>query len=185
MPYAISYFRGIIVLEDFLPLVTKPARYINTEINAVHKDLSTVKTRVCLFFPDTYEVGMSHLGIRILYHILNCREDTVCERVFSPWTDYEEKLRASGRPLTSLESNLPLAQFDIIGITLQYELSYSNILAGLELARTPLRSTERTDAHPVIVAGGPCAVNPGPLADFIDVFFIGEAEEAIHELVEL
>jgi radical SAM superfamily enzyme YgiQ (UPF0313 family) len=113
---------------------------------------------------------MSHLGLRILYYILNSRQDTACERVFSPWLDYEKKLREAGRPLTSLESNLPLAQFDIIGITLQYELSYSNILAGLDLARIPLRSADRTDAHPVIIAGGPCAVNPGPLSDFIDVF---------------
>ncbi len=173
------------MLEDFLPLVAKPARYINSEVNAVHKDLGQVKTKVCLFFPDTYEVGMSHLGLRILYHILNSRSDTACERVFSPWTDYEARLRASGRPLTSLESNLPLAAFDLIGITLQYELSYSNILAGLELARIPLRAADRTAEHPVIIAGGPCAVNPEPLSDFIDVFFIGEAEEAMHELVEL
>ncbi|MCK9419902.1 MAG: TIGR03960 family B12-binding radical SAM protein [Nitrospirae bacterium] len=171
--------------EDFLPLVAKPARYINTEINAIHKDLAQVKTRICLFFPDTYEIGMSHLGIRILYHILNNRPDTACERVFSPWTDYEDRLRASGRPLTSLESNLPLAEFDIIGITLQYELSYSNILTGLELAKIPIRSEDRTDSHPVIIAGGPCAVNPEPLSDFIDVFFIGEAEESVHEIVAL
>ncbi len=139
----------------------------------------------CLFFPDTYEVGMSHLGIRILYHILNSRPDTACERVFSPWPDYEDRLRASGRPLTSLESNLPLAEFDIIGITLQYELSYSNILTGLELAKIPIRSEDRNDSHPLIIAGGPCSVNPEPLSDFIDVFFIGEAEEAVHEIVLL
>lgn len=173
------------MLEDFLPLVAKPGRYINSEINAVHKDLAKVTTKVCLFFPDAYEVGMSHLGLRILYHVLNGREDTACERVFSPWTDYEEKLRASGRTLTSLESNLPLSQFDIIGVTLQYELSYTNILVAFGLAGIPVRSRDRDDSHPVIVAGGPCAVNPEPLADFIDVFFIGEAEEAVHELVEL
>jgi radical SAM-linked protein len=173
------------MLEDFLPLVTKPARYINNEINAVHKDQTRVKTRVCLFFPDTYEVGMSHLGIRILYHILNSRPDTACERVFSPWTDYEERLRSSGRPLTSLESNLPLADFDIIGITLQYELSYSNILTGLDLAKVPMRSSDRDGSYPIIIAGGPCAVNPEPLSDFIDVFFIGDAEEAVHEIVAL
>jgi radical SAM-linked protein len=172
------------MFEDFLPLVAKPARYINAEVHSVHKDLAKVRTKVCLFFPDTYEVGMSHLGLRILYHILNSREDTACERVFSPWVDYEERLRTSGRPLTSLESNLPLSRFDIIGITLQYELSYTNILAGLNLARIPLRSSDRTDSHPVVIAGGPCAVNPEPLADFIDVFFIGEAEESIHEIVE-
>ncbi len=173
------------MLEDFLPLVTKPARYINNEIHSVHKDLAAVRTKVCLFFPDTYEVGMSHLGLRILYQVLNSRDDTACERVFSPWTDYEEKLRASGRPLTSLESNLPLAEFDIIGVTLQYELSYSNILVGLELGRVPVRSDDRTDDHPIVIAGGPCAVNPMPLSAFIDAFFIGEAEEAMHEIVEL
>lgn len=171
--------------EDFLPLVAKPARYIDSEINAVRKDLSKVRTKVCLLFPDTYEVGMSHLGLRILYDILNSREDTACERVFSPWMDYEERLRASGRPLTSLESDMPLSEFDIIGVTLQYELSYSNILTALDLARIPLRRMERNDSHPVIIAGGPCAVNPEPLSDFVDAFFIGDAEEALHEIVEL
>src|SRR5512144_340864 len=114
--------------EDFLPLVSKPARYINTEVNSVHKDPAGVRTKVCLLFPDAYEIGMSHLGLRILYDVLNRREDTVCERVFSPWTDYETRLRAAGRTLRSLESNLPLAEFDIVGVTLQYELSYSNIV---------------------------------------------------------
>ncbi len=173
------------MLEDFLPLVAKPGRYINNEINAVHKDLSKVKTKVCLFFPDTYEVGMSHLGLRILYHILNSRPDTACERVFSPWPDYEDKLRARGESLKSLESHVPLAEFDILGITLQYELSYSNILVGLDLARIPVHAKDRTDGHPVVIAGGPCAVNPEPLSAFIDVFFVGEAEEAVHEIVEL
>jgi radical SAM family uncharacterized protein/radical SAM-linked protein len=171
--------------EEFLPLVQKPARYIDSEIDAFHKDLSTVRTKVCLFFPDTYEVGMSHLGLRILYDVLNRRADTACERVFSPWTDYEEKLRTAGRPLTSLESNTPLHSFDLLGVSLQYELSYTNVLTGLDLGRIPLRSKDRTDSHPVVIAGGPCAVNPEPLADFIDVFFVGEAEEAIHELVDL
>jgi radical SAM family uncharacterized protein len=171
--------------EDFLPLVSKPARYINSEVNAIHKDLTKVKTRVCLFFPDAYEVGMSHLGLRILYDILNKRPDTACERVFSPWIDYEEKLRSAGKTLTSLESDLPLAEFDIIGISLQYELSYTNILAGLDLAGIPLRSGDRRDGHPLIIAGGPCAVNPEPLSEFIDLFFIGEAEEAIHEIIDL
>jgi radical SAM-linked protein len=173
------------MLEDFLPLVAKPARYINSEINSIHKDLAKVKTKFCLFFPDTYEVGMSHLGLKILYHILNKRDDTACERVFSPWIDYEKKLRTSERPLTSLESNIPLSQFDIIGITLQYELSYTNILTGLALGGIPLHSSRRADSHPVIIAGGPCAVNPEPLAEFIDAFFIGEAEESIHEIVDL
>ncbi len=171
--------------EDFLPLVSKPARYIDSEVNAVHKDPGSMRTKVCLLFPDTYEVGMSHLGLRILYDIINKRPDAVCERVFSPWTDYEAKLRASGRPLRSLESNLPVREFDIVGVTLQYELSYSNILTALDLSHIPRRSMDRNDSHPVIVAGGPCSVNPEPLADFIDVFFIGEAEEAVNELIEL
>ncbi len=171
--------------EDFLPLVTKPARYIDSEVNAVHKDPASVRTKVCLLFPDTYEVGMSHLGLRILYDIINSRPDAVCERVFSPWTDYEALLRASGRTLSSLESNLPLASFDIIGVTLQYELSYSNVLTALDLAGVPRRAADRSEGHPVIVAGGPCSVNPEPLSAFIDVLFIGEAEEAVHELIEL
>lgn len=171
--------------EDFLPLVSKPARYINTEVNAVHKDPAGLRTKVCLLFPDTYEVGMSHLGLRILYDILNKRDDTVCERVFSPWTDYEARLRAAGRPLRSLESNLPVREFDIVGVTLQYELSYSNIVTALDLAGIPRRSGGRKDGDPLIVAGGPCSVNPGPLSDFIDCFFIGEAEEAVHELVDV
>ncbi len=173
------------MFEDFLPLVNKPGRYINNEVNVIHKDFAGVKTRVCLFFPDTYEVGMSHLGLRILYDILNSRPDTVCERVFSPWTDYEKLLRASGKPLASLESNTPLARFDIIGVTLQYELSYSNILTGLDLARIPLHAQDRSENDPVIIAGGPCAGNPEPLSDFIDVFFIGEAEESLQEIVDL
>jgi radical SAM-linked protein len=171
--------------ESFLPLVERPARYIDSEVNVVRKDLASVRTKVCLLFPDTYEVGMSHLGLRILYHVLNGRKDTACERAFSPWTDYEERLRASGRPLTSLESNLPLASFDIIGITLQYELSYTNVLTALDLAQLPLRSRDRSGDHPLVVAGGPCAVNPGPLSEFIDVFFVGDAEEAVHELIDL
>ncbi|MHB8845124.1 MAG: TIGR03960 family B12-binding radical SAM protein [Nitrospirota bacterium] len=171
--------------EDFLPLVSKPARYINTEVNAVHKDPSGLRTKVCLLFPDTYEVGMSHLGLRILYDVLNKRDDTVCERVFSPWTDYEARLRAAGRPLRSLESNLPVKEFDIVGVTLQYELSYSNIVTALDLAGIPRRSIGRKDGDPIVVAGGPCGVNPGPLSDFIDCFFIGEAEEAVHELVDV
>lgn len=171
--------------EDFLQLVEKPARYINNEINSVRKDPDRIKTRVCLFFPDTYEVGMSHIGLRILYDILNSREDTACERVFAPWTDYEDRLRASGRPLKSLETNTPLMDFDIIGVTLQYELSYSNILTCLDLSGIPLRSEARKDNHPIVVAGGPCSVNPEPLSDFIDVFFIGEAEDAVHEIIEL
>jgi radical SAM family uncharacterized protein/radical SAM-linked protein len=171
--------------EDFLPLVTKPARYIDNEVNAVHKDPASVRTKMCLLFPDTYEVGMSHLGLRILYDIINSRPDASCERLFSPWTDYETRLRRSGRTLRSLESNLPLTDFDLLGVTLQYELSYSNVLTALDLAGIPRRAAVRTEQHPVIVGGGPCAVNPEPLSPFIDVFFIGEAEEAVHELIDL
>ena len=184
-PHVLEVFKGAYLYEDFLPLISKPSRYINSEINAVHKDITRIKTKVCLFFPDVYEIGMSHIGLRILYDILNNRTDTACERVFSPWLDYEAQLRASGRMLRSLESNIPLSEFDIIGITLQYELSYSNVLVGLELAGIPLQSRNRLEGHPVVMAGGPCAVNPGPLSEFMDVFFIGEAEEDLNTIVEL
>ncbi len=171
--------------EDFLPLVSKPARYINSEINALRKDLAAVRTTVCLLFPDTYEVGMSHIGLRILYDILNKRDDTACERVFSPWTDYEALLRRSGRPLASIESGRPVREFDILGVTLQYELSYTNVLTALDLAGIPLRSADRGAHDPVVIGGGPCAVNPEPLSAYFDAFYIGEAEEALHDMVDL
>ncbi len=173
------------LLEDFLPLVQRPSRYIGNEINSVHKDSDRVRVSVALAFPDTYEIGMSHLGLKILYKILNDMSDVSAERVYAPWIDYEKILRAKGLPLRSLESSKPLNNFDIIGFTLQYELSYTNILNILDLSNIPLRSEERHGKYPLIIAGGPCAFNPEPLADFIDAFLIGDGEEAIVEIMNI
>jgi radical SAM family uncharacterized protein len=168
--------------EDLLPYVTKPARYTNREWNAIRKPHDAVATRAALVFPDAYEAGMSHLGLRILYHILNQRDDCLAERAFSPWLDMEREMRAAQLPLLSLESNVPLREFDLIGITLPYELNYTNVLNVLDLAGLPLRSAERDQRHPLVVAGGVGAANPEPLADFFDAFLWGDGEEAILEL---
>lgn len=173
------------VIDKILPGVSKPTRYIGTELNSVHKDKNLVKVHIALAFPDIYEIGMSHLGIKILYHLLNDQNDIFAERVYAPWIDMEEKLREHKIPLFSLESRTPLNQFDFVGFTLQYEMSYSNILNMLDMANIPLFSKDRNDEHPLIIAGGPCAFNPEPLAEFIDFFVIGEAEEAILEIMDL
>lgn len=167
-----------------LPLVSRPARYLGNEINSIRKDHRKVNLKVALAFPDTYEVGMSHLGLKILYHILNSKESIVAERVYTPWIDAQEIMRKEGIPLFSLETHTPLNQFDIIGFSLQYELTYTNILSMLDLAGIPLRSEERKEALPLIMAGGPGAYNPEPLADFMDYFVIGEGEEVISEIVQ-
>ncbi len=172
-----------IQLEAFLTDVEKPSRYIGTEWNSVHKEISGDMTRFALAFPDLYEVGMSHLGTKILYHTLNRRSDVFAERTFAPWTDMEREMRQRKVPLFSLESRTPLNQFDMIGFTLQYELSYTNILNMLDLAGIPLRADERDHTHPLIIAGGPCAFNVEPLAPFMDVIHLGESEEALHEIV--
>lgn len=169
--------------EDFLPLVAKPTRYINNELNAIRKDHRMVTAKVALAFPDTYEVGMSHLGLRILYHIINERPDTLAERVFAPWVDYEEHLRKRGLPLTTLESHTPLMDFDIIGFTLPYELTYTNILNILDLADIPLRASERDKDFPLIIGGGSCVSNAEPIAEFFDAFAIGDGEEIINEIL--
>jgi len=174
-----------IELDDAMLLsVEKPARYTGNELNMVRKDPEAVQVRYAFCFPDTYEVGMSHLGMKILYHVLNLREDTYCERVFAPWTDMAEKMRAENIPLFSLETCTPLREFDLVGFTLQYEMSYTNILDMLDMGGIPVLSSERGDSDPFVMAGGPCAVNPEPLADFIDLFVIGEGEEVIGELVD-
>ncbi|KAB2952409.1 TIGR03960 family B12-binding radical SAM protein [Heliorestis acidaminivorans] len=173
------------ILEDeLLNKVTKPTRYTGGEYNQVKKDWSTVNTTMAFAFPDVYEVGMSHLGLRILYHLINDQENMLMERVFAPWIDMEEELRKREIPLFSLESRRPLKDFDVIGFTLQYEMSYSNILNMLDLADIPLWSYDRTDEHPLIIAGGPCAVNPEPLADFLDLVILGEGEESLPKLLE-
>jgi len=159
----------------------KPSRYIGTEVNAIRKDNADV--RFLLAFPDTYEVGMSHLGLQILYSILNNIPDVAAERCFTPWPDRERQLRDRKLSFTSLESQTPLKDFDIIGFSLQYELSYTNVLNMLDLGDLPLHREERREKHPLIIAGGPCCFNPVPLTDFIDAFVIGEGEEVVGEIV--
>ena len=168
---------------DFLGKVEKPSRYVGGEYQEVRKDPATVEARICLAFPDVYEIGMSHLGTKILYGVLNKTEGLACERVFSPWLDCEAELRARGLPIVTLESATPVGEFDVVGFSLQYELTYTNVLALLDLAGIPLRAAERRDREPLIIAGGPTATHPEPLAPFIDAFFIGEAEEMLPPLV--
>ncbi len=170
-------------IDEFLPKVNRPSRYLGGERGSIRKDPARTEVAFALAFPDVYEVGMSHLGFAILYHIVNALDWAAAERVFAPWPDMEAQLRGAGRPLASLESDRPLGDFDIVGFTLQYELSYSNVLNMLDLAGIPRRREERGDNHPLIVVGGPCAGNPEPLADFIDVAVIGDGEEAVVELL--
>lgn len=173
------------LLDQILPLVQKPARYTGGEWNSVRKDWDKVDLKVAFAFPDVYEVGMSHLGLQILYHVVNSRPDALMERVFAPWPDMEEKMREHQLPLYTLESYRPVRDFDIVAFTLQYEMCYSNVLNMLDLAGIPLQSSQRRAAHPLVIAGGPCAFNPEPLADFIDLFVIGEGEEVIGDLLDM
>lgn len=170
-------------LDSILPLVEKPARYVGGEWNAVHKAAADISTRIALCFPDTYEIGMSHLGLKILYSLLNKREGWAAERVYAPWPDMEAKLREREIPLLSLESYTPLRDFDVVGFSLQYEMTYTNVLTMLDLAGIPLHSSERTLDDPLVIAGGPTVYSGEPVADFIDVFVIGDGEEAFPELV--
>lgn len=172
-------------IKGMLPLVSKPARYLGNEINSIHKDHRKADLKVALAFPDTYEVGMSHLGLKILYHILNDQDNILAERVYTPWIDAQEIMKREGIPLFSLESHTPLKEFDIIGFSLQYELSYTNVLGMLDLAGIPIKNEERKGAFPLIMAGGPGAYNPEPLADFMDCFVIGEGEEVILEIAKV
>lgn len=169
-------------IDSFLPSVAKPARYTGGEWNMVRKDPAAVTVRFALALPDVYEVGMSNLGLKILYGVLNDRQDTYAERAYCPWPDMEQAMRETGTPLTSLETQTPLRDFDAVGVSLQYEMTYSNILTMLDLGGIPLESGRRSDTDPLIVGGGPCAYNPEPLADFFDCFVIGEGEEIIGEL---
>ena len=172
-------------LEHALQKVQKPGRYVGGELNSVVKDPSQVEVRFAFCFPDTYEIGMSHLGIKILYGAMNEIPYFWCERVFAPWVDMEEEMRREDIPLYALESGDPVRDFDFIGFTLQYELSYTNVLNMLELAGIPLRSKDRTELRNIVVGGGPCACNPEPLADFFDIFFLGDGEEVDIEVMEL
>lgn len=172
-------------IEKILPLVQKPGRYTGGELNSVVKDKSKVDIRYAFCFPDCYEIGMSHLGIKILYAAANERDDVWCERVFAPWHDMEEEMRKRALPLYALESGDPVKDFDLIGFTLQYELSYTNVLNMLDLAGLPVRAKDRTSLTPIVVGGGPCACNPEPLAEFFDIFSLGEGEEVSNELFDL
>ncbi len=172
-------------LEQLMLTVQKPGRYSGGEINQVIKNKDEVDVRFAFCFPDTYEIGMSHLGMKILYSLFNERDDVWCERVFAPWVDFEKVMRDNDIPLFALESRDPINQFDFVGFTLQYELSYTNILSMLDLAKIPLKACERTDRDPIVVAGGPCACNAEPLADFIDIFFLGEGEKVDLEVIDL
>lgn len=172
-------------IQKILLEVQKPGRYVGGEFNSVVKDKDSVAVRYALCFPDTYEIGMSHLGMKILYSVVNERDDAWCERVFAPDNDMEEKMREQNIPLWALESGDSIRDFDLIGFTLQYELSFSNVLNILDLAGIPLYSKDRPDLTPLIVAGGPCACNAEPMADFIDVFMLGDGEETTDLLISL
>lgn len=174
-------------LDRIMIKVSKPARYMGNEYNMVEKDPDDILIRFVFAFPDIYEVGMSHLGLKILYHLINRRDDTYCERVFAPWVDMEEAMRKEGVKLFALETKDELLKFDIVGFTLQYEMSYTNIINMLDLAGIPFKSRDRQNGweYPLIIGGGPCAYNAEPLADFFDLFVIGEGEEVIDELLDL
>lgn len=172
-------------VEKILQYVQKPARYIGGELNSVVKDKERVNLRYAFCFPDTYEIGMSHLGMKIIYSLVNNREDAWCERVFAPADDMEEQMRKYDVPLFALESGDYIKNFDIIGFTLQYELSYTNVLNMLDLANIPLKSSDRDELTPVICVGGPCCCNPEPMADFVDIVFLGEGEDSTNQVLDL
>ncbi|MDF2532648.1 MAG: Radical domain protein [Clostridia bacterium] len=172
------------IYEDILPKVEKPGRYVGNEWNSVHKSLEGIDIRFAFCFPDVYEVGMSHLGIKILYHLLNDQKDIYCERVFTPWPDMEKEMRENNVKLFALESRDYIDSFDFIGFTLQYEMSYTNIINMLDLAGVPVRAKDRKEGQPFVIAGGPCAYNPEPLAGVIDLFALGEGEELLLEIME-
>ena len=177
--------RKLALSDEILLTVEKPARYIGNEINAVIKDPDQMDIRFCMCFPDVYEIGMSHLGIQILYDMFNRFEDVWCERVYSPWPDLHKILKERKIPLFALESQDPVKEFDFLGITIQYEMCYTNILQILDLSEIPLSAKERTKEDPFVIGGGPCAYNPEPLADFFDLFYIGEGEIRYDALFDL
>lgn len=171
--------------DDILMRIEKPARYIGNEVNAVVKDKSGVDVRFAMCFPDVYEIGMSHLGIQIIYGMLNDMEDVWCERVYSPWLDLDAIMREEKIPLFALESQDPVKDFDFLGITIQYEMCYTNILQVLDLAQIPLLASQRGEDCPIVIGGGPCTYNPEPIADFFDLFYIGEGETQYRNLITL
>jgi len=178
-------FGGFCMRDDILMRVEKPARYIGNEINVVKKNPKNVDIRFAFCFPDVYEVGMSHVGLQILYYFFNRREDMYCERCFAPWLDMEDIMRKENIPLFALETGDPLSDFDFIGFTLQYEMSFTNVVNMINLANLPVWANDRGEDCPVIIAGGPCAYNPEPLADIVDIFYIGEGEVSYDALMDL
>ena len=181
---ALKNRRFLALSDEILMSVEKPARYTGNEINMVKKDPASVDVRFCMCFPDVYEIGMSHLGIQILYDMFNQWEDTYCERVYSPWPDLDKIMREKHSPLFALESQQPIKEFDFLGITLQYEMCYTNILQVLDLSGIPLYTKDRTMEDPFVVCGGPCTYNPEPIADFFDLVYIGEGETSYRELLD-
>ncbi len=177
--------RRLALSEDILMQVDKPARYIGNELNSVMKDPSKVDVRFAMCFPDVYEVGMSHLGIQILYDMYNRQDHIYCERVYSPWPDLHEIMKKNNIPLFTLETQTPVKEMDFLGITLQYEMAYTNILQVLDLSGIPLEAKDRTEDDPIVVGGGPCTYNPEPIADFFDMFYIGEGEVNNIDVVNL
>ena len=176
--------RKLALSDEILLSIEKPARYIGGEVNSVIKDKEKVDIRFAMCFPDVYEIGMSHLGIQILYDMFNRREDTWCERVYSPWLDLDKVLKEKKIPLFALESQDPVRDFDFLGITIQFEMCYTNILQILDLSQIPLHAADRTEEDPIVIGGGPCAYNPEPLAEFFDIFYIGEGEAVYDELLD-
>ena len=170
--------------DEILMSIDKPARYIGNEVNMVRKDPKDVAIRFAMCFPDVYEIGMSHLGIQILYDMFNQRDDVYCERVYSPWSDLHKIIKEQNIPLFTLETQSPVKDMDFLGITIQYEMCYTNILQILDLSQIPLQSAQRTEEDPIVIGGGPCTYNPEPLADFFDLFYIGEGETQYSSLFE-
>ena len=168
--------RKLALSDEILLNIEKPARYIGNEVNMVVKDPESVDIRYAMCFPDVYDIGMSHLGIHIIYDLLNKRNDVYCERVYSPWVDLDKIMREKNIPLFALESQDNVKDFDFIGITLQYEMCYTNILQLLDLSQVTLLSKDRGEDEPIVMGGGPCSYNPEPVADFFDIFYMGEGE---------
>ncbi len=177
--------RKLALPDEILLSIDKPERYIGNEVNMVWKNPRDVDIRFAMCFPDVYEIGMSHLGIQILYDMFNRRDDVYCERVYSPWMDLDKVMREKNIPLFSIESQEPIKEFDFLGITLQYEMCYANVLQVLDLSGIPLLANERTEEDPIVIGGGPCAYNPEPLADFFDMFYMGEGEKQYYRLLDL
>src|SRR5213083_2910802 len=173
-----------LIQHQLLPRVSKPNRYLGNALHAPRKPLDQADVRVLLAFPDAYEIGLSNVGIRIIHHVLNQREDCAAELTFAPWPDAEAEMRRSGIPLFSLDSHAPASAFDVIGFSLQYELQYTNVLAMLDLAGLPLRTVDRDDSHALVIAGGAQAFSPEPMSEFVDAFVVGDGEDAIHAVVD-